>query len=161
MNIFDFAITMEKEGEQYYRELAAKVSGEGMQKILNMLADDEVKHYRVFEKMKNNEDIGIVETRVLKEAKTIFSRMKEDKIDLAAGSGQVDLYKKAQDLEAKSESFYREKAAEVDDESQKEILLKIADEEKMHFHLLRNITDFVSRPQQWIEDAEFTHLDEY
>lgn len=161
MNIFDFAITMEKEGEQYYRELAAKFPVEGMQKILNMLADDEVKHRQIFEKMKDDEDTGIVETRVLLEAKTIFSQMKEDKIDPAAGSGQVDVYKKAQEMEAKSESFYREKAAEVDDESQKDILLKIADEEKRHFHLLRNIIEFVSRPQQWIEDAEFTHLEEY
>jgi rubrerythrin len=161
MNIFDFAITMEKEGEEYYRELAGKVSSEGMQKILTMLADDEVKHWRVFEKMKNNESAGIIETQVLQEAKNIFSRMKEDKVDLTAGSVQVDLYKKAQDLEAKSESFYREKAAAADNDGQKEILLQIADEEKKHFHLLRNIIEFVSRPTQWLENSEFYHIDEY
>jgi rubrerythrin len=46
-------------------------------------------------------------------------------------------------------------------ETHKEIFLKLADEEKKHYFLLENIIDFVSRPQKWLENAEFYHLDEY
>ncbi len=43
----------------------------------------------------------------------------------------------------------------------KDILLKIAEDEKRHRFLLKNTVDFLSRPKTWIENAEFHHLDEY
>lgn len=69
--------------------------------------------------------------------------------------------KKAQEIEKKSQIFYLEKADEVNNPSQKEIFLKIADEEKKHYFILENILDFVSRPQNWLENAEWYHLEEY
>lgn len=37
----------------------------------------------------------------------------------------------------------------------------MAGEEKRHFFILENIIDFVSRPQSWLENAEFNKLEEY
>jgi hypothetical protein len=71
MNIYNFAIDMEKEGEAYYRELALKTPDVGLQKILNMLADDENKHTQIIKKMKAAGDLSMAETRVLKDAKNI------------------------------------------------------------------------------------------
>ena len=161
MNVFDFAMNMEKEGEQFYRELAQKSSDKGLERIFNMLADDEVKHYETFQKMKDEEDTENAETQILQNAKSIFAQIKEENQEVNPDVNQVDLYKKAQDVEKENEDFYRQKAGEVDDEKHKEIFLKIADEEKRHYHLLHNIIEFVSRPQQWLEDAEFYHLEEY
>ena len=161
MNVFDFAINMEKEGELYYRELAEKTSEEGLQRILNMMADDEVKHRQTFEKMKNKKNPDVIKTQILKDAKNVFSQMKADTIDLAPDIEQLDLYKKAKEIELKSENFYRHEASLLGNEREKECLLKIAEEEKKHYHLLLNIIEFISRPQQWIENAEFYHLDEY
>ena len=52
MNIYDFAIQMEKDGEAYYRELGRKSKAEGLQFIFSILADEEVRHYTILEKMK-------------------------------------------------------------------------------------------------------------
>ena len=68
---------------------------------------------------------------------------------------------KAQDIEKKSRDFYTEKANEVKQEYQKDIFLKLAEEEKKHYFLLENIIDFISRPETWLENAEFNHLEEY
>ena len=38
MDIFDFAIKMEEDGEEYYRELSTKADTIGLKKILNWLA---------------------------------------------------------------------------------------------------------------------------
>jgi len=46
-------------------------------------------------------------------------------------------------------------------ESQRKIFLKLAGEEKKHVFLLANLVEFVSRPETWIENAEFNHLDDY
>ena len=43
----------------------------------------------------------------------------------------------------------------------KRIFQKLAEEEKKHYFLLENIIQFVSRPETWLENAEFYHLEEY
>ncbi|MBN2289397.1 MAG: rubrerythrin, partial [Candidatus Glassbacteria bacterium] len=64
-------------------------------------------------------------------------------------------------LEKKSEDFYQEKSSEVDDPAHKEVLLKLADEERKHYWILENIIEFVSRPDAWLENAEFHKLERY
>jgi rubrerythrin len=160
MNIFDFAMQMEKDGETYYHELAAKCNVAGLKRILNLLANDEVGHYNTLEKLKRGSSTKIIATEVLKNAKNIFQEMKEGEqwdIDVP----EIQLYEKAIEVEKKSEDFYKEKADETDQAEVREILLKIAEDEKRHQYLLENTINFLSRPKTWIENAEFHHLDEY
>ncbi|HHT9129765.1 MAG TPA: ferritin-like domain-containing protein [Candidatus Brocadiaceae bacterium] len=161
MDIYEYAMQMEKDGENYYRELTKKIGNSGLKKILTMLADAEVIHYHVLLKMKKNEKMEMVDTPILTDVKNIFVRMKEGKEIAGINISQVELYKKAQQIEEKSQNFYLDKAGEVEDLSQKEIFLKIAEEEKKHFFILENIINFVSLPQHWLENAEWYHLDEY
>ena len=159
MNILEYAMKMEKDGEKYYREMARNTGNPGLKRILTMLADDEVKHYKIVEGMRKMAGPQMAETQVLSSAKTIFSEM--DPKNISDETGQNELLKKAQDLEVESQKLYEDKAAETDDPDQKDLLLKIAEEEKKHYHLLENIIQFVNRPQNWLEDAEFNHLEDY
>ncbi len=54
MNIFEFAMQMEKDGEAYYRQLAHRTANTGLRTILTMLADEEVKHQKLFEQLKES-----------------------------------------------------------------------------------------------------------
>jgi len=159
MDIFEFAKQMEKDGEDYYRELAENAENHGLKHILTMLADDEIKHYNILSAMARKEKPEMTETAVLKSAKNVFAGMKGKNID--PHTNQIVMYKKAQELEKKSQGFYEEKAGEVDDPHHKELFLKIAGEEKRHYFLLENLITFVSRPMSWLEDAEFNHLEDY
>lgn len=49
MDIYEFAMQMEKEGEDYYRALAKDSASPGLVKIFTMLADEEVKHFKVID----------------------------------------------------------------------------------------------------------------
>lgn len=159
MQIFDFVMKMEKDGEAYYRNLAEKVSDEGVAKILLMMADDEVKHYKIFEGMKKgNPDMP--ETAVLKNAKNVFQAMKDQKKFNFDGS-ERDALAKAHEVEMHSEKFYLEKVDEVDSVEHKDLFRRIAGEERRHAHLLDYMMEFISRPESWIDDAEFTNLDDY
>lgn len=161
MNIYGYAMQMEKDGENYYRDSAKKIDNAGIKKILGILADTEVKHYDILQKMKDHEKVQMFDTEVLANVKNIFVKMKEENDTIGVNISQIGLYKKAQDIEKKSQIFYLEKADEVTNPSHKEIFLKIADEEKKHYFILENILDFVSRPQHWLENAEWYHLEEY
>ena len=160
MDIFEYAMQMEKDGESYYRELAGRTENAGLKSILTMLADEEVKHYNALQQIKTAQPQMAV-TTVLADAKNVFAQMKAtgDKPDLDIE--QTELYRKAQDIEKESRDFYKAKADDVEEQYQKQVFLRLADEEGRHYFLLENIIEFVSRPETWLEDAEFNHLEDY
>ena len=161
MNIFEFAMEKEKYSEDYYRQLAGRTSSQGLPNIFSMLADEEAQHYSVVERMKSKMPEKVFNTDVLSEAKDVFKRMKEGTDRFSFAASEAEIYKKAQDIEKDSRDFYLQKADEVEDRDQKGIFIKLAEEEKKHYFLLENIIEFVSRPQTWLENAEFYHLEEY
>jgi rubrerythrin len=161
MNIYEYAMQMEKDGEDFYRDLAGRVDNKGLKNILTMLADAEVIHYTIFKKMKDNVKVKVADTPILSKVKNVFVQMKEENETAGASPSQIELYRKAQGIEKKSRDFYLEKAAEQKDQGQKEIFLKIAEEERKHYEILAKLIDFVSRPQTWLEDAEWYHMEEY
>jgi rubrerythrin len=162
MNIYKYAIKMEKDGENYYRELANQTEDIGLQNILKMLADEEVRHYNIIEQMmKSKASAELAETGILKKVKNIFIKIKGKNLVFDFDLPQINFYRKAQEIEEKSYKFYIEMSDKVEIESQRKLFLKLAGEEKKHMFLLENLVEFVSRPETWIENAEFNHLDDY
>jgi len=162
MNIYQYAMKLEKDSENYYNRLMSKTDDVGLQAILKMLADEEAKHFSIVEQMeKTNICPELAETNILKNAKNIFVQIKGKNLEYNFDLAQADFYRKAQEFEEKSHQHYLEMSDKVEDEAQKNLLLKLAEEEKKHMFLLENLVEFVSRPETWVENAEFNHLDEY
>ncbi len=161
MDIYDYAMQMEKESESYYRQLAQKTDNNSLKTIFNMLGDEEAKHYSVVAEMKNSTPPEISATDILADAKEVFRQMTVDVGKFNFDQEQPELYRKAQEIEKKSRNFYLQKAGEIKNELQKRIFISLAEEEKKHYFLLQNIIDFVARPQSWLENAEWYHLDEF
>ena len=161
MTIFEYAMEKEKYAENYYRDLAEKNVNTGLKYILNMLADEELKHYKVILNMKIETPLFLPEPTLLKDAKSTFEKMKEARETFDFTISTLELYKKAQEFEKKSQEFYLEKLQEFELEKYKEIFKKLAREEEEHYFLLDNIIEFVSRPETWLENAEFNHLEDY
>jgi rubrerythrin len=151
---------MEKDGENYYRQLAGQTTNKGLKTIFEMLADEEVMHYNIIEDMKTARPT-VAQTTLLTDAKNVFAQIKDSNEAIGSDIGHIELYKKAQDIEQKSQDFYKEKAGKAEEEYHKVIFLRLANEEKKHYFLLENIIECVSRPEQWLENAEFYHLEEY
>jgi len=162
MNVFEFAMQMEKDGEKFYREIAGKSKDAGLKKIFNTLADEEVIHYNTFKSLHEKTAAKAVESNVLEKAKNIFAEMKtKGGLQVSDDTAQVEAYKKAMKAEEEAYTFYEKKAAEATVEAEKNILLTFAREERRHYRLLENVIEFVSRPEQWLEDAEFVNMDQY
>jgi rubrerythrin len=72
-------------------------------------------------------------------------------------------YRKACAIEEMSQKFYLEKADLVEDGYERQIFLRLAKEEERHLRIMENIVEFVSRPEpgNWLENAEWHHLEEY
>jgi rubrerythrin len=160
MNIFEFAMKMETDGELYYREMAAKTENTGLRNILLMLAEEEVRHFKILKKNQSAQS-DLVQSVILTDAKNVFQEMKDSRDDLQLDSGQLGLYQEALKIEKTSRDFYHDKADETSRSFQKELFLILAAEEDKHVHLLEHIIEFINRPAAWLENAEFYHLEEY
>lgn len=160
MDIFEYAMQMEKDQEEFYREIANNTEDEGLKSIMLMLADEEVKHYRTVQKMKDREYV-MSDTTILGDASRVFEKMAERGDFVEDEEDQIEVYKEAQEIEKRSELLYEEKAEEAEDEQQKKLLERLAEEERKHYFLLDNIIEFVARPEYWLENAEWNHLEAY
>jgi len=155
MNVYEYAMKVEKEGEAYYREMAAAATNSGLKRIFTMLADEEVKHYNVFKNMMKKEDMDLKDLDLITDTKTIFQTLANEKDNVTFDADQIQFYKDAITREKESHDFYAEKAEELDNEKQKKIFLHIAKEEVKHRQILEEIVIFLEEPADWIASAEF------
>lgn len=164
MNAFDYVMKMETDGRDFYLEHAEKVTIPELRQILLQLADDELKHFNIFKAMRDHGKAEYKEgqrTLILKTVKNVFETMRKQKKEFEFTSEAAQIWKEAREVERKSEAFYREKAKEMSDEQHRRIWLHIADEEHRHWVTMENVIQFLDRPKHWLEDAEWSHLEDY
>jgi rubrerythrin len=161
MDVYEFAMKMEQEGEKYYRDLAAGCSHKGLRSILGLLADAEVSHYEALRRMKEKEATALPESPALSGAKTLFEQMAAQGKAVVTGLGEIDLYRKALEIEQHGIDFYRHHLAKAETDAEKIAFESIIDEERRHYRILEVIIELISRPDQWLENAEWNHLDKY
>ncbi len=161
MDIFKFAMDKEKFSEDYYRQLAEKTGNAGLKHICNMLADEEIKHYEIVQKMRNETVNEVADSPILKDSRKIFESMKKSTEEFNLDISELRLYEKARDIEQESKEFYLTKAEEMDNPGHKDIFKKLANEEQKHYALLDRICEFVARPQWFLENAEMYRFDDY
>jgi rubrerythrin len=161
MDIFEFAMEKEKFSEEYYRDLAQRADHEGLRNILNMLADEEARHYHTVEQMRTETPAKVPEVPVLIHARQVFEKMRTSPKKFNFQTNEADLYRKACQIEEQSKKFYLEKAGEVEDPAQQRIFRLLAREEDKHLYLMEALYRFVSRPETFLENAEMYHFDDY
>ena len=162
--LVDYAMKMEEDGRAFYLEHAESTSVPELKRILVELADDELKHYNILKAMRDKQpaEYDVSEkTTILSTVRNVFEELKSENKGLSFKEGAKSVWEEAREVEKRAEEFYREKASEVGDEKQKHILNRIADEEHRHWITMENVIQFLDRPQHWLEDAEWSNLEDY
>jgi rubrerythrin len=160
MDILEYALKMEKDGERFYRGLAGKTTNKSLQTILTMLAQDEQRHYDTIDALRAGRS-QTAQTTILDQAKNVFAQMEQSADHLILGADQIALYKQAQQIERKSRQFYLDNAEKTSSQPQRLVFEILAAEEDKHYFLLENVIEFIGRPREWLENAEWHHLEEY
>lgn len=162
MEFFDFAIDLEKKTVDTYRELADQCrTNEGVKNILLMLVADHGRHAETLEKMRDQARVDMSKTEAFREARKLFEKMQKDKEVFSCDIDQLRLYREARELVQKKQKLFEETVGRMESEENRALLKELAEEEKKQASVLDNIIEMVNRPNTWLEDAEFVHLDEY
>ncbi len=154
-------VEMEKEAEKCYRELAGLEKNPGLRSIFMLLAEEEARHHNFYSQLAKGGKAEMEPGDLISSVKKVFLKMKEARDASTTEVSEIDFYRKALQTEKEHYEYYQKKADDSKNARDKEIFLLIAGEEERHARVLEMIVDFVSRPDEWLEDAEWYHLDEY
>lgn len=160
MDIFEFAIKMELDGQKYYEKLAAKSPNPGIKHIMTMLAEDEIKHRQTIEKIRLS-TCAMSETKILEHSRNVFEQIVDFGGEVELAGDEEAAYRHAMELENQSVAYYLDRADQVEKPEQKALFEQLAQEEKKHYRLLQGLVEFVGRPENWLEDAEYNSFGNY
>ncbi len=160
MDIIEFAMKMELDGKAYYEKLSSSTANKELKKILNELAEEENRHYEYFRRLKSDpHDMSggsdLRGSKTLDKARNIFEQLAALKREEPFEEDIVSAWTHALRNEEKSEAFYKEKAEKEPDEKRKKLLLKIADEENNHKHMVSGVIMYMKSPGTFIDSAQY------
>ncbi|MDR3601486.1 MAG: ferritin family protein [Desulfosporosinus sp.] len=155
MNIIEFAIKMELEGEKYYSEQAEINKGNSLSTVLLMLAKDEAMHAEIIQNKANKLPYDLKQTETLAEAKNVFSDIGVIKSEIKHFPDQLDVYRVALEKEKESITLYQKYLSEATDDESKKLFEYLIKQEEGHYAIIDQLVTLVSRPEEWVESAEF------
>lgn len=143
-SIIRYAMEMELQGHNFYKENSEKSDNPMTKEILTKLAKTELDHYEYLKSLlKEYEDTNAVsgEIPLPKEEDVIFQHRKDsEKLDAAIEQSMIpdmNVLRMAYLIEEDFQQYYENMAKKVDDPKLKEILLKFSDWEAGHAKLFR------------------------
>ena len=167
MDIFKFALQLESDSEQYYRGQAGKTKYDDLKVVLEGLAEEEQRHYKILEAMRDHFPLPGVETSGAK-IKTIFDSFEQDFTQLKNAISieklqeeQIDLYRVALGKEHESVALYQKMRDATTDAAHKKVFDRLIAEEQHHAEMLDGIINMLNHVRDWVESAEFNHKDDY
>lgn len=161
MDILEFAAKREREISKSYQQLAAKAPHQGIRHVLELLASEEDGHIEMIEQMKQRTPSGRRQTSVLEDGQVLLKKIRATQKKIEIEADELALYQEARDIEQEKELYYRQKAAQAESAEQRAIFGALAEEERSHYELMDNLCKLLARPKTYLEDAEFSHIDNY
>ncbi len=160
MNSLDYAIRLEADGSGYYREQAKLNAGTTLERIFTMLAAEEERHELLLKDIRENV-FSTLPTSDLPLNKNLFSDEGPLKNEIRDTITQLEIYQFAQGMEEKSIALYAGLLKETTDEKERALLMFIEQQEHVHADILDELVVRISRPEEWVESAEFGPREEY
>lgn len=162
MDFFEVAKTMEQESSKFYEQQAACAPIPQLASVFTFLVKEEQNHYDLFSALqKKSAAVPLPDNSVLARARDAFAKeFRTIKVPSTLSDVQ-SAYSKALEKEQKAVAFYTAESAKLTDSRQKGDVLLVIEQEKKHVILFESLLEFVRKPKEWLENAEFNHLGEY
>jgi rubrerythrin len=149
------AIRMEEEGIRFYSKAAGQAGHTLARKMFESLVKDEERHRAIFQEMAAQEGVRpgradeLDASSPAKRIQSIFKDAAKVKKSLRSADEVIRAIDLALGMEEKSYFFYAGAAKTMADPQEKQILLKIAEEENEHFRILNDTRLYLTYPEMW------------
>ena len=161
MNTLELALTLELDLEKYYTEQAELNKENNFYVIFSMLAKEEEKHASILRSKADKLTLPLQEDNVLAEARKLFKQLGDFKSDIKDIPNQLDSYRMALEMELRSLQFYQSLFDNAPDEKSKVTYQYLIKQEDIHCIIMEELVKLTTRPEEWVESAEFGVREDY
>jgi rubrerythrin len=150
------AIQMEKDGYDFYQKAAAQTSSEMGRGIFESIAEDELAHLELFEKMFEDK-VGKNEWTTIVESSKKYVDINVFPKDLAAGEGkepdtnELDALRIAMDAEKEAIDYYTNIRDKTNNPEAIKIIDEIIEQEKNHYLILEGEFNHIQTTGYWFD----------
>lgn len=143
MDPSDVMLRKEEDGKGYYQRFGAEAGIPELSEIFAMMGDDEVRHADALRALQREARVDLPRSATLEGALPILRRLESRKISLANFSGDITAYGAAMANEAATARLCGELARQASHRWDRELFLKIAADDEIHFTLLEQMRDLL------------------
>ncbi|UCF49615.1 MAG: ferritin family protein [Thermoplasmatales archaeon] len=150
------AIQMEKDGYSFYKKAAVQTSNEMGRSIFESLANDELLHLDVFQKM-FQDNVGEEEWKNLVDSSKKYANIKIFPKDLKTMEGvnpesdEMDALRIGMDSEREAIDYYNNILENITDPDMKNIINEIIEQEKNHYLILEQEFNHLDKTGYWFD----------
>ncbi len=157
MDVFEFAMKLEHEGEAFYRAQADRNKDNHLFGMFISLADDEHMHAEILGKKAG--DWKKLPKSNLPEELSIFKDEEYFKSEYKEVPDQLDFYREALAKEQESIDLYNK--IKEDNKENVKIFDYLISQEKKHYNLIYDLITLLERVESWVESPEFGVREDY
>jgi len=155
MDILEFAINMEIEGEKFYKDQAEKAVDDQLKTVMLMLAKDESNHANILRNKVKELPYELEDNDIMTDTKSVFKGIEDFKCIIKDNPDQLDFYRLALDKERESIDLYEDLLSNATDYESKKLFDYLIDQEKGHYKFISELVTMLKHAEDWVEDAEF------
>ncbi len=156
----DYAIQLERDGQAYYRQLAASTKNPLGKRMFESLAADERRHEEVLLGLARKAAVAIEGPLPKQRLVTLFATVGEERRkQLEAEASDTAAIEKAIAMEQASIAHYRAQAGLARAEGDRALYERLVEEENQHADILGNCLTYLNRTGQWFLWDEQALLD--
>lgn len=145
MNFKDVVLRKEGDGKCQYDRFGAEAGIPGLSRIFAMLSEDEERHADALRALESGGRVDLARSSTLDGARRILRTLSIEDLALSDFHGDLQAYLAAMDFEATSVQRCGQLAREAAHGWERELLMKIAEEDVIHFTLLEQMRELLEQ----------------
>jgi hypothetical protein len=154
MDVHDVVLRKEDDGKRYYGSCGLQAVGAELKRLFEMLSQDEARHAEALRALHNGVRVELSHSPTLDGAKHILRTLSLRQQLLAEAGGELDGCLAAMAFEAATASLCCELAREAVHGWQRELYLKIAAEDEIHFTVIEHLRELLATALQGDEHCQ-------
>lgn len=154
MNAEEVLLRKEGDGKLHYQKCGADAGIPGLGLIFAMFSEDEQRHADALRALQNGIEVELAQSATLDGARRILRTLSVQDAPRSTFRGDLRCYLSAMDFESTSADSCCRLAREASRGWERELLLKIAAEDEMHFTLIEHMRELLAgEPEDGGSDA--------
>ena len=150
------AIQMEQDGYSFYKKAASQTSSDMGRTLFETLANDELLHLDIFQKLFENTISKNEWNELVKSSKKyanipVFPKDLKTDTDINPDANELDALRIAMDSEKVAIEYYAKIQDEIQETEIKDIIDEIINQEKNHYQLLEEEFNHINKTGFWFD----------